>query len=438
MSDIAIKVENLCKMYKIYDNTNDRLKESLHPRKKVYHREHHALHDITLEIKKGETIGIVGKNGCGKSTLLKIITGVLTPTSGKLEVDGRISALLELGAGFNPEYTGIENIYLNGTIMGYSHDEMDSRLNNIIEFADIGEFIYQPVKNYSSGMFARLAFAVSINVEPEILIVDEILSVGDMHFQAKCMSKMKELFSRGVTVIFVTHDTNAVKALCQKTLYLKKGEMIKFGPSEEIVDLYAKDIRDEMNEENLKLGGVNAEEKVYSISDNDFEDMSFIENEEFAKRVSAFRQGTGDCILTEIQMFNSKGENTTNYEFNENIILRMYIKFIKSCKACIGYHIRDINNLEILGSNTLFENLGEVEGNAGERIIVEFSTTLPLIEGRYNVTTVLSTMKIHNRAAVLIDYTENCLVFNVSENWECKLWNKVYVKNTIATHRVRN
>lgn len=436
MSDIAIKVENLCKMYKIYDNSSDRLKESLNPLKKKYHKEHHALHDISLEIKKGETIGIVGKNGCGKSTLLKIITGVLTPTAGKVTVEGRISALLELGAGFNPEYTGIENIYLNGTIMGYSKVEMDSKLKSIVEFADIGDFIYQPVKNYSSGMFARLAFAVSINVEPEILIVDEILSVGDMHFQAKCMSKMKELFTRGVTVIFVTHDTNAVKALCEKTLYLKRGKVIKFGPSEEVVDMYAKDIREEMNNENLKINNNGSIEKVYSIEDSEYENLKFKENEGFSKRVADYRQGTGEVQVTEVELINEKGDNAISFDFNDEVKIRMYVKYIRDCTVCIGYHIRDYNNMEILGSNSLMEGIGEIKGKCGEKLIIEFTTKLPLIEGRYNITTVCSMMKIHNRSAIMVDYAENTAIFDVNENYECKIWNKVYINNKIKTHRI--
>lgn len=199
--NIAIKVQNLTKVYKLYDKPIDRLKEALHPLKKKYHKDSYALNDVSFEIKKGETVGIIGKNGAGKSTLLKIITGVLTPTSGHVHVNGRIASLLELGAGFNPEYTGIENIYLQGTLMGYSHEEMKAKVDEILAFADIGDFVYQPVKMYSSGMFARLAFAVAINVDPDILIVDEVLSVGDIAFQSKCFNKFKE-FQRGNKSIY--------------------------------------------------------------------------------------------------------------------------------------------------------------------------------------------------------------------------------------------
>ena len=209
--DIAIRVEGLSKVYKIYNTPMDRMKEALHPFHKRYSSDFYALQDVSFTLHRGETMGFVGKNGAGKSTLLKILTGVLTPTSGRVTVNGRVASLLELGAGFNPEMTGIENIYMNGTIMGCSRAEMDERLADIVAFADIGDFIHQPVKMYSSGMFARLAFAVNAFVEPDILIVDEALSVGDVFFQTKCMDRMKQMMDSGVTVLFVSHDSFAIK-----------------------------------------------------------------------------------------------------------------------------------------------------------------------------------------------------------------------------------
>ena len=202
MTDVAISVNHVSKVYKLYDNPMDRLKESLGLSRKKKYKEHYALNGISFEIKKGETVGIIGTNGSGKSTILKIITGVLNPTSGSVQVDGRISALLELGAGFNMEYTGLENVYLNGTMLGFSKEEIDARLQDILDFADIGEFIHQPVKTYSSGMFVRLAFAVAINIDPEILIVDEALSVGDIFFQSKCFRKFEEFKE---IAVFVKH-----------------------------------------------------------------------------------------------------------------------------------------------------------------------------------------------------------------------------------------
>jgi|GEM_PF-514218 len=234
----AIEVRDATKLYKLYDKPVDRLKEALHPFKKKYHNEFYALRDISFDVAQGETLGVIGKNGSGKSTLLKLISGVLTPSSGHIGVNGRVSALLELGAGFNPEYTGIENIYLNGTIMGLTREQVDAKLNAIISFAEIGEFIYQPVKNYSSGMFARLAFAVAINVEPDILIVDEALSVGDMRFQKKCMERIDELKETGKTILFCSHDMHAVSELCDKAIWIKDGQVEAYGPSREVVSSF--------------------------------------------------------------------------------------------------------------------------------------------------------------------------------------------------------
>jgi len=240
MSDIAISVNHVSKMYKLYDNPMDRLKESLGLTKKKKYKEHFALNDVSFQVKKGETVGIIGTNGSGKSTILKIITGVLHPTAGEVVVDGRISALLELGAGFNMEYSGIENVYLNGTMIGFSKEEIDAKLQDILDFADIGDFVYQPVKTYSSGMFVRLAFAVAINIEPEILIVDEALSVGDVFFQAKCYRKFEEFKKMGKTILIVSHDLSSISKYCDKVVLLNKGIKMDEGNSKEMVDLYKK------------------------------------------------------------------------------------------------------------------------------------------------------------------------------------------------------
>lgn len=238
MNEIAIRVQNLTKVYKLYEKPSNRLREVFHPLRKKYHRDFAALKDLSFEIEKGQVIGIIGKNGSGKSTLLKILTGVLTPSSGKVEVNGRIAALLELGAGFNPELTGRENIYLNGALMGYSHKQMDQRIQNIIEFADIGEFIEQPVKMYSSGMFVRLAFAVAANVDPDILIVDEALSVGDVRFQMKCIRKMRSFVELGKTVVFVSHDTAIINSFCSRCIWIDNGKLIDDGNSGDVIKRY--------------------------------------------------------------------------------------------------------------------------------------------------------------------------------------------------------
>lgn len=434
MNKTVIEFKNVNKIYKLYNKPIDRMKEALSFKNKKFHNNYYALSDVTFKIEKGDTVGIIGANGAGKSTLLKIITGVLKETSGMVQVDGKISALLELGTGFNPEYTGMENIYLYGMMMGFSKDEMDEKLNSIVKFADIGNFINQPVKNYSSGMFVRLAFSVSISIEPDILIVDEALSVGDAYFQSKSMNKMKELFEKGKTVIFVTHDTSIVKSLCKTAIYMKSGKIIGIGNSSEIVDLYEKDVRESM-QETLSLD--NTETKLFEIERIGREkNIEFKDSKEFADKVANYRQGLGNAIVTNVEILDENGNVQNEVDFNESIKIRISIKFVNSCRICVGYHIRDNKNIEIIGSNTVFENTGELVGAKDDKVIVDFHTNTPLIEGNYNISTVLSTIKVHNRSAVFEDYTQGGCVFTVKENLDCKIWNKVYVKNIVSIKRI--
>ena len=249
----VICTESVTKKYYLYARPQDRFREAVGFSKKALHSDFYALNGISFDVEKGETVGIIGTNGSGKSTLLKIITGVLKPTSGTVQVKGRISALLELGAGFNQEYTGLENIFLNGRMMGYTKKEMETRVQAIIEFAEIGEFIHQPVKTYSSGMFARLAFAVAINVEPDILIVDEALSVGDLFFQNKCFRKFEELKNKGVTILFVSHDISSVRQMCSRVLWIEKGIQKIFGQSDLVCDMYMDMKRIDMNQGNVGI-----------------------------------------------------------------------------------------------------------------------------------------------------------------------------------------
>lgn len=236
--DIAINVANITKTYPLYDSRADRVKETFHPFRKTYSHPFNALTNISFQIGKGDAFGIIGRNGSGKSTLLQVICGILQPTSGTVEVSGRVASLLELGTGFNPEFTGHENVYMNGALLGFSRKEMDERFDEIAAFADIGEFMEQPVKTYSSGMYVRLAFAVQACVEPEILIVDEALSVGDVFFQQKCLHRIRELLEKQVTLIFVSHDMGLVRDLCERSAYLSHGELVFVGPSQRAIQLY--------------------------------------------------------------------------------------------------------------------------------------------------------------------------------------------------------
>ena len=238
--DIAISVMNVTKSYKLYDNHADRVKETFHPFRKKYHHNFDAVNNVSFEVKKGETLGMIGRNGSGKSTLLQIVCGILQPTSGTVTVNGRVSALLELGTGFNPEFSGYHNVYINGSILGLTHDEIDARFDDIVSFADIGEFIYQPVKSYSSGMVVRLAFAVAISIEPDILVVDEALSVGDEAFQRKCFARINKIQDKGGTILFVSHAAGAVIELCNRALLFEQGELLIGGSPKKVVAHYHK------------------------------------------------------------------------------------------------------------------------------------------------------------------------------------------------------
>lgn len=436
MSETVISVKNLTKTYRLYENTKQRILEGLFPFVKPRHQEFHALDNVSFDIHKGEIVGIIGKNGSGKSTLLKIITGVLQGSEGTVDVKGRVSALLELGSGFNPEYTGIENIYMNGTLMGVTREEMGKRVQEIVDFADIGDFINQPVKNYSSGMFVRLAFAVAINVDADILIVDEALAVGDVAFQAKCMAKMSQIMKKGTTILFVTHDMNTVKRLCQRCIYLKKGKKVMEGPAEELADIYLREVREGMNAENQKVDIVYKENQVQMINREDVDTTKVAVDPEFDKRVAQFREGNGTVRVTSFELTDMQGNKIKAADFNQKIKLRIALEFKEDKSVAVSYHIRDDKNLELLGSSTRVEMDSLLQGKKGERYLVEFATKVPLVEGAYNITLVVSEPVILNRTALFNDYIENVAVFEVLENPRAKLWDKVYVNNDLKIYNI--
>lgn len=373
-NDIAIKVCNLSKCYKLYDKPVDRLKESLNPFKKKYHKDFYALNEVSFEIKRGETVGIIGKNGSGKSTLLKIITGIVTPTKGNIIINGKISALLELGAGFNPEFTGIENIYMNGAIMGYSRKEMDHKLAGIIDFADIGEFIYQPVKMYSSGMFARLAFSVAISIDPDILVVDEALSVGDFMFQHKCMKKFKDLQNNGTTILFVSHSTQQIISTCNKAILLNEGHMINMSDDVEgIIFEYENLIR-------------NTKTQEIDVTSQQVEDL-FNSNEyctEPNKSVNEYRLGTYNAIIRDvfINYDRDKWNDEPVLKAGSKIICKLLIFSKNNIKSAVcGISIKNIKGEVLWGDNTLSlkENLVLTKG----KNIIMFEFDLNISPGEY-------------------------------------------------------
>ena len=375
--NLAISVQDVTKIYRLYDKPIDRLLEAMSITKKTYHKKFFALDKISFEIEKGTTVGIIGTNGSGKSTILKIITGVLNPSSGSVEVDGNISALLELGAGFNMDYTGIENIYMNGTMMGFGREEMEKKLPEILEFADIGDFVHQPVKTYSSGMFVRLAFALAINVEPEILIVDEALSVGDVFFQAKCYKKMDEIRQKGTTILMVTHDMGSVIKYCDKVILLNKGSFVAEGKAGEIVDLYKKILANRFEiEEEAKDDKLPVEAKAANTGKLMKESLSINPN--------VTEYGDKRAEIYDLGLIDSKGEISNLLIKGEEFTIRERIRFFADIKQPIfTYTIKDKKGTELSGTNTMFELTDIEEVHAGDSYDVEFRQKMNLQGGEY-------------------------------------------------------
>lgn len=384
MDNKVIIVDGVKKLYKLYDKPMNRLKESLSITHKKYHTEHFALDKIDFSINKGECLGIIGTNGSGKSTLLKIITGVLNPTEGKVTVKGKISALLELGAGFNMEYTGIENIYLNGTMMGFTEKEMNEKLQDIIDFAEIGEFIYQPVKTYSSGMFARLAFAVAINVEPDILIVDEALSVGDIFFQAKCYKKFNEFKEAGKTIVFVSHDLSSVLKYCDRTLLIHQGKQIKLGKTSEVVDVFKKILVNQYDEqpEDETDTGDNKEETVSSRSVHS--EVKTLWKEDLIINPNFNDYGSKEAEIIDFAITDKSGRITNSIYKGEEFAIRMKVKFNEDIiNPICAVTIKDLKGTEITGTNTMLEENNIEIGKKGQTVSVEFRQKMSLQGGQY-------------------------------------------------------
>ncbi|RRJ62208.1 ABC transporter ATP-binding protein [Paenibacillus oralis] len=372
--DRVIEINKLTKVYKLYSSPTDRLKESLHPLKKSYHKDFYALNNVSFYVESGEAVGIIGKNGSGKSTLLKIITGVLSPTSGDAKVKGKISALLELGAGFNPDYSGIENIYLHGTMTGFSKEEMDSKLEEIIQFADIGEFIYQPVRTYSSGMFVRLAFAVAINVDPDILIVDEALSVGDIFFQSKCFKKFTEFKELGKTILFVTHDMSSIMKYCDRVIVMNEGTIVEEGLPGPMIDIYKKILVDMYKDSD---GTQSSQFIDLGHNYETWKDKLTI-NPEYSD------YGNKRAEILDFSVFDHSGELTNIILKGRPFSIKLRIQFNDDLKDPIfAFSIKDARGTEITGTNTMLESLATGINNKGSIIEVCFKQNNDLQGGDY-------------------------------------------------------
>ncbi len=365
----VIRVNGLGKCYNVYDHPADRLKQAFFRWKKQYFREFWALRGVSFEVYPGESVGILGRNGGGKSTLLQLIAGTLTPTEGEVAVRGRVAAMLELGSGFNPEFTGRENVFLKGAILGIPRREMEERFDAIAAFADIGEFLEQPLKTYSSGMAARLAFAVAFSVEPDLMIVDEILAVGDIGFQQHCLARLRQLRDGGMTLLFVSHSPDSVRSVCQKGLFLDKGQARYFGDAERATDQYLAFVRDQTNKEVLE------------------QQTDLGKTVKFQSQVAGnTRYGTGHVQIEQVQVLNARGEPTRAFALGETITIEATLRaHVAAQNLSCSFLVRDFTGVDLMGTTTFDERCPGPALVAGQRTKVRFSFENRLRPGHFGI-----------------------------------------------------
>lgn len=406
---ISIRAENVSKVYRLYNEPAGRLKEALWRGRRSFHQDFWALKDISFEVEKGSTVGVIGRNGSGKSTLLQLIAGIVTPTSGEIDVSGRVSALLELGSGFDPEFTGRENVFMNGSILGLDRDEISMRFKDIEKFAGIGNFMDQPVKLYSSGMYVRLAFATAINVDPDIMLVDEALAVGDVVFQHRCISKLREIQQKGKTIFFVSHDIGAVQKLCTEAILLEKGEVLCKGDPEEVVQEYYKIIWNA--EESFSNDGQKQREDGPVVPGNDF---VFEEVKHFDRR---FGNRKGEIVGFEL--VDDAGRTRESFRGGEKVFFSLVVKCHESIEMPMaGFVIKDLLSSELIKTNTDDEGfpLKPCQGNS--TLKVTFSFVLPHFRpGSYAISAGFGNGTIDHHTAY--DWIENLTVFIIESTQNC-------------------
>ena len=442
-ADVAIRVANVSKCYHIYSNPRDRLKQFLLPKirqlfgaeQRDHFREFWAVRDASLVVRRGETVGIIGRNGSGKSTLLQMICGTLHPTAGAIETRGRVAALLELGSGFNPEFTGRENVYLNASVLGLERTEVDARMADILAFADIGEFIDQPVKTYSSGMFVRLAFAVIAHVDPEILVIDEALSVGDAFFQSKCAAAMRRLMTNGTTILFVSHDTHSVKALCDKAILLEGGRIVAEGDAGVVVEEYY----------SRRVGpaaGVGAGAIAPQVSDaaDAVASGDYAGNvEDFASRAAYQRINNGKVKFLNVRLVDSAGRDVSVIEYGQTVTLRMVLESNANIERLgIAYHIRDMKGVELVYSDSAIEGNQCLTGlMAGQRKVIDWTFKASLREGLYNFASMASIpIDLHAGEVEVCDFVPFANQFRVAKGEHLPIYAAVHWHNTLSIRHI--
>ncbi len=380
MSENVIEVKNVDKIYKLYDSNKARVADTLGLTRKKNYKEHYALKNMSFTVKKGECVGLIGTNGSGKSTILKIITGVLSPSKGEVNVEGRISALLELGAGFNQEYTGMENIYLNGTMLGYSKEEIDEKLDDILSFADIGDFVFQPVKTYSSGMFVRLAFAVAINIDPEILIVDEALSVGDVFFQAKCYKKFEEFKEAGKTILFVSHDLGAISKYCDRAVLINKGDKVAEGTPKDMIDIYKKILVGQEPHLSSKLKDADA---IAGNAPQTVDDGSLWKSH-YTLNPNVNEYGDGRAKIIDFAVIDDSGNYTNAIVKGSTFTVKSKVHFNTDIDNPIfTLTFKTIKGIDVTGTNTMYEKCDVGLCKEGSEYVASFTQKMDMQGGEY-------------------------------------------------------
>ena len=434
-SSIAIKVDCIDKCFEIYERPVDRLKQFLIPKLKMnlrlsekkYYKEFWALKNISFEIYKGETVGIVGDNGSGKSTLLQIICGTLSPTRGGVIKNGRVAALLELGAGFNPEFTGVENIHLCAAILGMSRREIAEKFQDILDFAGIGDFINQPVKMYSSGMFVRLAFSINIMSDPDIMIVDEALAVGDIAFQSKCMTALRKLQNNGATILFVSHDINSVKSLCSRAILLEHGNLVHIDKASIIAEKYVRLTREKINRE------------VETINENNKNLISKFEEEKhsnFFEKVKQFRYGSGGVLIKYADIFDEEGKELRSINFGESVSIKIYLHSDENVEVSVNYYVLDDKKNYILGAGLRTVGQQLLDCSKGGDYIITYNTNLPLQEGNYSIHLEVTKPILLEQSAEFLDVIDDAIVFRVLRRENGRVWAKVYIDNSVHIERL--
>jgi lipopolysaccharide transport system ATP-binding protein len=437
LNNPVICCNSISKRYRLFTNPRDRLAESLSnffsrwlPLSQVaLGRDYWALHKVSFTVLAGETVAIIGRNGSGKSTLLQIIAGTLTPTEGSVSVYGRVAALLELGAGFDPEFTGLENVQMMARILGLDSEEINRCLPDILAFADIGAYLHQPVKTYSSGMYVRLAFAIAVHVNPDILIVDEAFAVGDLAFQAKCMARIRRFQEEGKTILFVSHDINAVKALCSRSIYLDEGKVLDIGPTTDIVDHFIRDIH---------MEPIEAKQQKEQIGSPSLRLPDFVSNDyqllfaEFDRMFQGKRNGSGEARVRYVELQDKAGKRLEQAEFDAEVNVLIWVECIKPCTVSVNYKIRDRYLVSIAGADFLIAGKELLAMTAGNYYLVEYTTRLPLMDGDYSLRISITVPIAKHEQALFVDVVEITNPFKLGVANRGKIYTQVYLHNNVS------